>query len=601
MSIIKPASTKDTVIQLMKLVDKKEYIKCIIHGLSGGTLTLISALALQYIVNAFTLHKNNLEYTIYIIAGYCIISSILQIITIQLERRGYCYFNFLRMDMLKKVIKKLIEMDYKYYEDVDFMNGTDQAFTAIESNDRGFEGIYHRVYDLGKKLVGALLFIILITRIHPLILLIIAIYVSINLSLLKLISNYRYKKRLDESNITRKISLYSKETSDFAYGKDIRLFQMGDRLSSEYKKEIKCYDILLKEFQRYELKLSLLDIICLIACNFTSFYMLGIELFQGMDLASYIMYLTVLNMFILLVTDISKDMGFIRQEFVHIKDLYGFLNLNLITEDKNVSFQSEGPIKVEFIDVSFKYPNAESNVYEHLNLTIESGKKVALVGINGAGKTTLVKLITGLYRPTSGKILINGVDYTTFSIHDLHNLYGVVFQDVHPLALTIKENISAKASENHIDETLVVSTLEQVGLWEKISKTEKVLDTMLLKIIDENGIVLSGGENQKLMIARALYRKQAKMMIMDEPTAALDALAEEKIYEEFATIMEGKTGLFISHRLASTRFCDYIVLLDGGKVAEVGNHEELMDRNGIYANMFATQGKYYQEVRTDEA
>ena len=272
---------------------------------------------------------------------------------------------------------------------------------------------------------------------------------------------------------------------------------------------------------------------------------------------------------------------------------------NLNTEDKNNPFVSDSPIKVEFKDVSFHYPNSEQMVFEHLNLIIEPSQKVALVGVNGAGKTTLVKLITGLYRPTSGQILINDVDYTMFPMKDLQQLFGVVFQDVNPLAVTVKENVAA--SKIDINEERVQKVLEMVGLWPKINEFENNMDTMLLKIIDENGIVLSGGENQKLMIARALYREKTKMMIMDEPTAALDAIAEEKIYTEFNSIMSGKTALFISHRLASTRFCDYIILLNGGNIEEIGTHDELIEANNLYADMFKTQGKYYQEDYHEES
>jgi ABC-type multidrug transport system fused ATPase/permease subunit len=253
---------------------------------------------------------------------------------------------------------------------------------------------------------------------------------------------------------------------------------------------------------------------------------------------------------------------------------------------------------VEFEHVSFKYPNANKYVFEDLSFRIEPSEKLALVGVNGAGKTTIVKLLTGLYRPTSGRILINDIDYTQFSIEDLHKLFGVVFQDIEPLAVTIKENIAASSSD--IDEKRVEMALRQVGLWDKISQYEKGIDQMLLKIIDEDGAVLSGGENQKLMIARAIYRSGTQMIIMDEPTAALDALAEEKIYREFDQIMQGKTALFISHRLASTLFCDRILLLDGGKMVEEGTHDELLSHDGLYAHMFKTQGKYYQEVGINE-
>ena len=205
----------------------------------------------------------------------------------------------------------------------------------------------------------------------------------------------------------------------------------------------------------------------------------------------------------------------------------------------------------------------------------------------------MVKLITGLYQPTKGQILINGIDTRTIAQRELFSLFGVVFQEVQPLALTIAENVAA--ADIDIDRDRVVDCLKQAGLWEKVSSLPKGIDSPVLKVVEDDGIIFSGGENQKLAIARALYRKDSLMMIMDEPTAALDALAEEKIYREFDSILSGKTALFISHRLASTRFCDRIVLLDGGSISQEGTHDELIGQEGLYKRMFTAQGKYYQE------
>ena len=204
----------------------------------------------------------------------------------------------------------------------------------------------------------------------------------------------------------------------------------------------------------------------------------------------------------------------------------------------------------------------------------------------------MVKLMTGLFAPTEGHIYINGVDVTEMRKQDLYELYSAVFQEVNVLAFTLRENVGC-ASEG-VDDARVQTALEKVGLWEKVSNLEKGLDQMMLKVIDEEGTDFSGGERQKLSIARGLY-KDAPMVIMDEPTAALDALAEAEIYENFSSLVEGKTAVYISHRLASTRFCDKIALFDADGLAEYGSHDELMNLKGKYYEMFVIQGKYYQE------
>ena len=197
--------------------------------------------------------------------------------------------------------------------------------------------------------------------------------------------------------------------------------------------------------------------------------------------------------------------------------------------------------------------------------------------------------MTGLFPASEGEILINGIPIGEFSKKALYSMFSAVFQEVNVLAYTVLENV---ACCDDGDRARAEDALRRAGLWDKIASLPKGLDTVMLKIIDENGAIFSGGEAQKLSIARALY-KDANMVIMDEPTAALDALAEQDIYERFGELTHGRTALYISHRLASTRFCDRIILLDGAHIAEEGTHEELMEKRGKYYDMFTIQGKYY--------
>lgn len=220
------------------------------------------------------------------------------------------------------------------------------------------------------------------------------------------------------------------------------------------------------------------------------------------------------------------------------------------------------------------------------------------MGVNGAGKSTLVKLMTGLFEPTAGHIYINGRDINSFGKRQLYRLYSAVFQDVNILAFSIRDNVTGGRSNDIIDnndDSRVEEALKRVGLWKKVEGFENGLDQMMLKVIDENGTDFSGGERQKLSIARGLY-KDSPMVIMDEPTAALDALAEAEIYESFSNMVEGKTAVYISHRLASTKFCDKIALFDKTGLREYGSHEELMELKGEYYHMFTVQGKYYQNA-----
>ena len=252
-----------------------------------------------------------------------------------------------------------------------------------------------------------------------------------------------------------------------------------------------------------------------------------------------------------------------------------------------------GAPQIELRNVSFRYEEDGEDILKEISLTIKAGERVALVGHNGAGKSTLVKLLCGFYHPTGGEILVGGHSIEEYNLQDYYRLLGIVLQESNTLPLSITSNVSGECEED-TDTEKVKRCLEQAGLLEDVLRLENGVQTHLTKNFRPDGIELSGGMLQKLMLARALY-KDAPVLILDEPTAALDPIAESRVYQEYARIAEGKTAIFISHRLASTRFCDRILFLEDGVIREEGTHEELLQSGGRYAEMFQIQSKYYQE------
>ena len=245
---------------------------------------------------------------------------------------------------------------------------------------------------------------------------------------------------------------------------------------------------------------------------------------------------------------------------------------------------------MKIIDVA----NALAPNLPHKIIGIRPGEKIALVGVNGAGKTTLVKLLCGLYRPTSGTVYLDGVDMASIDPASLWREFSVVFQDCFPFSFTVADNVTCAAGEKDVDPARLTACLAQADLAEKVASLPHGAATYLGQDVDPEGVSLSGGETQRLMLARALY-KGAPVVLLDEPTAALDPLAERQMYERYDELTHGRTSVFISHRLSSTRFCERILFLEGGRVTEQGTHDELMAAGGGYARMFDTQARYYED------
>ena len=272
-------------------------------------------------------------------------------------------------------------------------------------------------------------------------------------------------------------------------------------------------------------------------------------------------------------------------------------NTVILSEARSAESKNLLPVpemdKYEFVfeNVSFKYPGAEKYVLKNLNLTLKAGESLAVVGLNGAGKTTFIKLLLRLYVPTEGRILLNGVDVQVYERDSYFGIFSPLFQDVSLFAFPLAENVSMKTPEE-TDREKAEQKLVDAGMKEKLDSLKDGIETQVLKIVYDDGVDFSGGEKQKLALARALY-KDSPVVVLDEPTAALDALEEGKLYNDFNRLIAGKTSVFISHRLSSTQFCNNVAMFKDGQMVEYGDHKTLLSKNGEYANMWKIQSQYY--------
>lgn len=274
-----------------------------------------------------------------------------------------------------------------------------------------------------------------------------------------------------------------------------------------------------------------------------------------------------------------------------------FMDFGQVEEGKPSPQKRGSAHEIRLEHVTFRYDGSEEDILQDLNLTIRAGERLALVGRNGAGKTTLIKLLCGLYRPTSGKIFLDGQEMQSLSQREVFREFAVVFQEVFAFSFPLSENVSC-VREGEEDRKRLQKCLEEAGLWQRVQALPRKASTSMNRDMDEEGVTLSGGEMQKLMLARALY-KDAPVVILDEPTAALDPIAEGEMYEKYDRMIRDKTAIFISHRLSSTRFCDRILFMEQGRIVQEGSHESLMRQGGAYAELFTLQARYYRKDKEE--
>ncbi|MDO4754557.1 MAG: ABC transporter ATP-binding protein, partial [Bacillota bacterium] len=318
----------------------------------------------------------------------------------------------------------------------------------------------------------------------------------------------------------------------------------------------------------------------------------------GLPASQFLLYFASLTGFTQWTKGLLDQFGELRKMSLDLNRIRKFLEwpepFNLqkgepIGKDLSKSYE------IRFENVGFVYPESNESTLSEINLTVRAGEKLAVVGLNGAGKTTLVKLACGFLDPTEGRVLLNGTDIRTYNRESYYRLFSAVFQQFSVLEASVEENICQKPEEfiTERDREQIVSCLEKADLMKKVEEIGG-LSAKIGREVYDDGVELSGGQKQRMMLARALY-KDGAIIVLDEPTAALDPIAEHQIYMKYGEMTHGRTSIFISHRLASTRFCDRVLFMKDGKIAEEGTHESLMKLGGGYAELFEVQSRYYQE------
>ena len=393
----------------------------------------------------------------------------------------------------------------------------------------------------------------------------------------------------------------SGEMNDYNLGKDIRLYNLADFYDRIDKKLITDHRTLFKMLNSKRFLINIPNDAITFVKNSSLYLLVSLCALGGaFGAGSVIKYVSAVRRLSGAVTMIIYLLNDIRSNTPFVEDYMRYFDLprkmyqgSLPIEKRAFCDGGDYDYKIEFRDVSFKYPGCEEYALRHLNLMFKVGERLAVVGRNGSGKTTFIKLLCRLYDPTEGRILLNGIDISKYDYDEYMRVFTVVFQDYRLFSFKLSENVAAGLE---IDEDFCIKCLEEVGFGDRHSELPEGINTYLYKNFDKNSIEISGGEAQKIALARALY-KNAPFIILDEPTAALDPISEAAIYEQFNGIVGQKTAVYISHRLASCRFCDEIAVFEEGKIVERGTHDGLLEQCGKYKELWDAQAGYYAEDR----
>lgn len=502
-----------------------------------------------------------------------------------------------RFKILSMINQKVACTSYCNLFDEKFINMSMKARETTYGDGSATQVIWNSMSTILLNLLGFITYISMLSYMNPVLLGIVLVTTIVGYFINRYFSSYYYRHKEESNECHSRLYYAGMEAPRNTAIKDIRIFGFRSWLEEMYQKSMKDFIVYeTKEATAWFLGSKTSDVLLSFVRNGAAYiYLIGMVLQGSISATEFLLYFSVVNEF----------SNWVNGIFYHVNDLYKYaLEISIVREvlEYPESYQFEGGkalqadktkrYELELENVSYRYPGADKDVLTNINLKIRPGENIAIVGLNGAGKTTLVKVICGFLDPTEGRVLLNGVDIREYNRSNYYELFSAVFQDFAILPHTIAVNVAQELEVT--DEEKMKSCIEKAGLKEKIERLPEQYQTLLRKEVYKEALALSGGETQRLMLARALY-KDAPFIILDEPTAALDPIAESEIYQRYNEMTTNKSSLYISHRLASTRFCDRVLLIDGSVIREEGTHEALIQLGGKYAKLFEVQSKYYRE------
>ncbi len=560
-------------------------------SLIGAASPFINMIISKYLINELIGNKNINLITVYIITilfGNLLISTISNLLNNKLEIENIKLMDGFELHLSKHIIN----MDFEKLEDPEILDLKEQALMPIKTLG-AYGNLLNHLVNIVRTTITLIGLAVIISFLNIFVILLIIAIVLLNSYFLRKSQAIQFKFHETLAPLNRKFTYYFYElASNFSMAKDVRIYNMKEFILGkidDYNDEVTTgFFHLYKSEGKYS---GLGNIMTQLQTSIAYAYIIYQVFIGAIDIGSF-------TMFIAATVNFSSNASYLFGSFVEFRQICKYLDKFIsfnsiessqITGTKQIEAMTS--FRIEFKNVYFKYPRSKEYTLNDFSIVIHSNEKLSIVGLNGTGKTTFIKLLCRLYQPERGGIYLNGININEYDLRSYIQFITAIFQDFKVFAFTVKENVAFDAKSNSLDKDVNIA-LKRAGLEDKITTLDKGIDTSVYKIFDEEGIEFSGGENQKLAIARAIY-KQSPIFILDEPTAALDPYAEYEIYSKFNQITQNSTVIYISHRLSSCKFCDKIAVIGDGQVVEYGTHLELLNKQGIYKNMWDIQSQNY--------
>ncbi len=573
--------------------DRLYLFLAILKAIVQGGMVFPSLYLMSYAINCISDNAKFFQY-VGIIVGLILVSLLLHLFEIFLSEQITRRNDQMKMILKKQVMEICIAVDYDKLARGEFADRKQKALMALNGSGIGF--MVNNIVNLLSSIIMLIGSIIVINQVNILFLIPLGLIIVIQIFYSSQETRYEFQDQKNQPERERKDHYIRNISSNMEFAKEVRLFHLKDALL-QYMKQVnlRLLELRQKSRREYLLPASILACLSTVLMEASIYLFLGYQVINGDLLMGDIALIggVVRNLASRIENVISTVMFYVANSLYasYIFDFFKEKEFAAMEEDGISLPENMQNHTIEFRNVSFKYPGSETYALENINIKIASGTHLLIVGENGAGKTTFIKLLLRIYRPTSGMILLDGMDIQTISLKNYLTCFSTVFQDYRLFAASIDENVAALRDPEY---SRAEKAYEQAGLTEKLASLKNGGGTTLYRIFDEEGVELSGGQLQKLAIARAVY-KDAPIMIFDEPTSALDPLSEREIYTRFNSASKEKTTLYISHRLSSAKFCNDILVFQNGHIVEHGSHEELMKANGEYHDLFTMQMELYSE------